>query len=202
MREITEKFWKSKESYPSYGNINRRRLFELNYIIPIIYNCNKMLDLGCGDGSLIKCLRNLTEINEYYAYDLSENLLSNLYGMDNVHTRQYNCYELGRLPEANATIMAGLTIYIHNDEILEKLIGLINSPILLLRDPITLTKYDEYINKHVPHLGGQYSATYRTLNKLSNIIRNHFDIVEMVRIYPDELEHTPTTRQYYFRCSK
>ena len=203
MREVAQKFWNTAGTYPSYGDIKDRRLHELNYLVPKLKGTKSMLDLGCGDGALIKCLLHLTNIEKYYAYEMSEALLANLEGTsDLIETKQFDCYEPTELPKADATVMAGVTTFLFEDEVVDNALSRIDSPVLYLREPCTINPEDEYINKYSEKLDSHYSGRYRTVDHLKSLIEKHFEVQDVSRAYPDELEHTPSTRQYYFEAKK
>ncbi len=55
-RKVSEKFWEKQQTYPEYGFIKRRRLHEINYLVPIIEGLqpDHVVDLGCGDGRVLR----------------------------------------------------------------------------------------------------------------------------------------------------
>lgn len=193
-------FWKNSTKYPDYGNIKNRRLYELNYLVPRLSG-NSLLDLGCGDGSLINCLINLTEFKDVYAFDLSENLLKNVH--PSVSTKTFNCYKdnLSDLPVVDSTIIAGMVQYIFKDSVIEKVISSIKTKQLFLRSACSTDKRI-IINTFSKKLNSKYSSVYRTVDEITLILKQYVNIESIDRIYPDEIESTFGTKQYYFYGTK
>lgn len=196
MYKIAKKFWEKQKSYPKYGTIKERRLHELNYIIPWVRHDNTLLDLGCGDGALINCLLELTDIEKFYAYDIAKGLMKN----SRVETKVYDCYSDEPLPEVDTTICAGVIPFIFEDEVFEKLLDRMNTRKLLLRAPCTLKEEDEYVNTFSDKLGEEYSSLYRTVDNVERMLSKHFKVKKIDRVYPDEIESEFGTKQYYFVC--
>lgn len=200
MRETAKKFWQESKQYPAYGNIKQRRFYELDFILPYLnfHQTKKVLDLGCGDGALIKCLKELTDVESFYAYDFSAELMRGLLNIPGVFPSVYDCYEPEPLPEVDMTIMAGLIQYL-DDEALDKLLSLVKSPVLI-RTACSMEGKDIAIDKLSPKLGRQYASLYRTPHHTSDIISKHFTIKRMKYIYPPHLDSEFGTRQIYYYC--
>jgi SAM-dependent methyltransferase len=192
-------FWKKQKKYPNYGNTKERRLYELNYLVPRLKNVKSLLDLGCGDGALVNCLIELTNIKKFYAYDISKNLLKNV--SDKAIKKEYDIYSFEKLPKTDVTIMTSVFLYIFEDEALQKLLQSINSRVLYIRDPLTLKKERENIETYSKKLKSDYSACYRTIPEFLNLLEN-WKVVEQIRIYPDSIESEFGTKQFYFKCIK
>lgn len=199
MRETAKKFWQGSKQYPAYGNIKQRRWYELEFILPYLafHNSKKVLDLGCGDGSLIRCLKELTDIEKFYAYDFSPSLLTGAM-LEGVETKVYDCYEPDTLPEVDMTIMAGLIQYL-DDETLDRLLSLVKSPVLI-RTACSMDGKDIAVDKHSEKLGKQYASLYRTPRHTSDIISKYFTIKRMKYVYPPHIDSEFGTRQIYYYC--
>lgn len=198
-RYVAEKFWKESNNYPKYhpSGMLKRRLCEINYIIPKLVG-NSILDLGCGDGTLLNCLLQLTDIAKYYAYDYSENLLSNLH--PEIETKIFNCYtdDLSSLPDVDITITSGMFQYIFEDEKVSEILRNIKSPSLFLRIPCTTKRESEYINTYSEALNSRYASVYRTVTGVLDLLSEEYVIESVDRIWPDDIESTFDTKQYYF----
>ena len=59
--DTDKSFWQAQEQYP-FAFTRRRRIHELNYLVPRLDRAGgrSLLDLGCGDGSLLECLLRLS----------------------------------------------------------------------------------------------------------------------------------------------
>lgn len=199
MNGIAKKFWEESRDYPEYGNIEKRRLFELNYLVPKLKG-ESILDLGCGDGSLLNCLIHLTNFKKFFGYDLSANLLKKVNPI--VETKVYDCYNPQPLPPTDVTIMTGLLIYLFEDEVVENILSLVKSPTIFIRTTCTLGKEDELINNFSQQLQKEYAAFYRTLPHTMELISRFFKIESVDRIYPDEIESKFGTKQFYIKATR
>jgi len=193
----SKQFWKKQKEYPDFGNTKERRLYELNYLVPHLKKTKSILDLGCGDGSLIKCLMELTDIKKYYAYDISNNLMKHI--PDKVTKKEYDIYSFESLPKTEVTIMSGVSYCIFEDDIIENLLNNIESDILYIRDPLTLKNKRENIRTYSKKLKSEYAACYRTISEYIKMLKN-WKITEINRIYPDSIESKFGTKQFYFKC--
>lgn len=196
--KIANKFWTTKKEYPEYGTIKQRRLYELNYLIPKLKG-DSILDLGCGDGALINCLLNLTEFKEYYAYDWAIELMKNIHS--SVKTKKYDCNNPKKLPKVDVIIFTGVLPFIFDDETVLKLFEYFDTKEIFLRAPCSL-ETREVINKYSNHLKDYYASVYRTTHEVENLIKKKFNLIETVRIYPDDIESQFGTKQFYFRASR
>lgn len=192
-------FWTQQKKYPDYGTTKERRLHELNYLVPRLKNISSVLDLGCGDGSLIRCLHELTDIETYYAYDVSENLISNV--PDYAIKKVYDIYNLEKIPATEVTLMTGVSYCIFEDEILKEFLNMINSDILYIRDPLTLKDSRENVITYSEKLKSNYAGCYRTISEYIDLLSD-WNITEINRIYPDSIESKFGTKQFYFKCIK
>jgi SAM-dependent methyltransferase len=76
--KIAEKFWKTRKKYPPVIYNYQRRYLDLGIILKYIDGVKSILDLGCGEGQVLLMLRELTDIKNYYGYDISQIFISNL----------------------------------------------------------------------------------------------------------------------------
>lgn len=199
-KDTAKEFWEQSVDYPPYKFIKERRLFEVNYLVPRLKGVKSLLDLGCGDGDLIKCLAPLTHIEKFYGYDLSANLLKHLERI--AETKVYDCYSGEPLPQTDVTLMTGLTIYLFEDEAIDKLMSLVQSPVVYVRSTCTLKDEDELIDTYSKELGRNYSARYTTLEHLLKVIGKRFTIEDVSRIYPDDIESAFGSKQFYIKGVK
>lgn len=203
MKDTAQQFWESRKEYPPYPFIKERRLHELNYLVPKLKGMGSVLDLGCGDGALIKCLHELTDVKEYYAYDYSASLLSKVpdsLADASIVKKQYDCYSGDPLPHTAVTIMGGLIQYIFDDEVVKEMLKQIKSRYVYVRSACTEKLHDEEVNTYSEALKENYASLYRTVENTQALLETRFDVVDVIRIYPDEIESKFGTKQYYFEC--
>ncbi len=197
-REVAKEFWTTHEKYPEYGTIKQRRIYELNYIIPKLEGIKSLLDLGCGDGALIKCLSETTNIEEFYAYDIAEKLMTNI----PAKTGYYDCYDPKDLPKTDFTVFSGVIPFLFEDEIVHKNLEKINSEIVYIKSPCSMGTEDILVNTYSEQLKSNYSSIYRTIPHMIELINSHFEILEINKIYPDSIESKFGTKQISFICKK
>ncbi len=196
-RGVAKSFWEKSEVYPEYGTINERRLYELNYLVPRLKNCSSFLDLGCGDGALLSCLKRLTKIKKYYGFDISENLLKHV--DSDIETKVYDCYKHESLPKTDVTLIGGVFPFLFEDDAIDRLLAEVTSPILFLRTTCTLHTTDELVQTYSEKLKSDYSARYLTVPHVIELLNKRFRVDEVMRIYPDEIESEFGTKQFYFK---
>lgn len=188
-------FWRSQTDYP-FPFTRRRRLFELNYLVPRLNRVagKSLLDLGCGDGSLLECLLRLTDYEEFYGYDLSPDLLR---GIDpRVRTDVFDITRPSDLPRVDATILAGVVQYVFEDDAVHDLLARVTSPILWVRSTCSLKPEGERVSRK------DYASYYRSVPHTFELLARHFAVTSVDRIYPDELESAYGTKQFYFEARR
>jgi hypothetical protein len=188
-------FWRSQTDYP-FPFTRRRRLFELNYLVPRLNRTagKSLLDLGCGDGSLLECLLRLTDYEELYGYDLSPELLR---GIDpRIRTDVFDITRPRDLPRVDATILAGVVQYVFEDDVVHDLLDRITSPVLWVRSTCSLKSEGERVSRN------DYASYYRSVPHTFELLARHFVVTSVDRIYPDEIESAYGTKQFYFEARR
>ncbi len=186
-------YWKAQDSYP-FAFTRRRRIHELNYLVPRLARsgCKRLLDLGCGDGSLLECLLRLTDIDEFHGVDVAAGLM---HGIDSrVRTAEFDISNPGDLPAVDAVIVAGVIQYVFDDEVVAALFARIQAPMMWVRSTCTLAERRETVERD------GYASNYRTLPETHALISRHFQVTAVDRVYPDELESAFGTKQFYFEA--
>ena len=204
LTDSAKRFWQSQNAYPEYNaNIQLRRLYELNYLVPKLQDINSLIDLGCGSGSLIRCLRELTPIKQYEAFDLSPQLIKKLDGLSDVNTTicDFSKDIIKIFPTTDVAICTGVLNYLFSDRLVLKFLERIQASILYFR--VICSDKEEIINHYSKDLNANYASIYRTLDGQIKLLRDKYIINEdPERIYPDELESKYGTKQYYIKCKK
>lgn len=188
-------YWKSQKDYP-FQFTKMRRIHELNYLVGRLNKIEgkRLLDLGCGDGSLLECLIRLTDFEEFHGYDVASDLLKNI--DPRVQTEVYDMNDPGPLPEVDATIIAGVIQYLFDEAAVEKVLSLVRSPVVWIRSTCTLKPEDE------PVVRDGYASKYRTIPNTLALISRHFSVAAVDRVYPDEIESPFGTKQFYFEARR
>lgn len=191
--EIASAYWKAQTEYP-FGFTRRRRLYELNYLVPRLARTQgkRLLDLGCGDGALLECLLRLTDFEELYGYDVSAALLRNI--DPRIHTAVFDIASPGPLPQVDAAILAGVIQYVFDDEVVAGLLARLDAGIVWVRSTCTLKPSAERV------VNDGYASLYRTVPETHALLSRHFDVTAVDRIYPDEVESAYGTKQFYFEA--
>jgi len=200
--EVAEYFWTSQKKYPEYPYLKERRLFEIQFILNNIdIQTQSILDAGCGDGSTLLLIRELTYIKNLHGYDLSEHLIQmakrKLGDSAQLHTINFNFSH--RLPQTDITLSLGVLPYLFSVESIQNYLSLINSRTLIVRTPCDLTQTTE-INKYSEDLKNQYAAKYRTPDEIEALLAQKFVVEKAVRAYPDAIESKFGTKHFFFVC--
>ncbi len=207
--DTTRSFWKKQKYYPSYGDvIKKRRLYETAFLADWVWG-NKpktLVDIGCGNGSTVTMLNELTNISDFHCYDISPGMLEKL---DSRNIRGANittyCLDLcGNYKEpfhsSDLTTVLGVNMYLTDEQILKQF-SKIRSSVVITRDPCSPVR--EEINKYSEDLGSDYSAVYRTTKEYAALYEEAgFKVIYNKRAFPDEIESKFGTRQQFYICEK
>jgi SAM-dependent methyltransferase len=193
--EIASSYWKSQSRYP-FDFTRKRRIYELDYLVPRLNGLNprRLLDLGCGDGSLLECLLRLTDVEEYHGYDIAAELLRDI--DPRVRTAVFDISNPGPLPQVDVTIIAGVIQYVFDDAVVSALLSQVTSPVTWIRSTCTLLPETERVVRD------GYASCYRTLPETHALIARHFAVTGVDRVYPDEIESPFGTKQFYFEARR
>lgn len=197
-KDTARKFWVNQDQYPNYGTIKDRRLYELNYLVPKIKDKDSLLDLGCGDGALIKCLKELTNIKTFYAFDIAEKMMVNIPAI----LGYYDCYNPVDLPKTDVTVFSGVIPFLFDEDIIHDNLSRIQSDLIYIKSPCSMETQDILVDTFSEQLNSNYSSIYRTIPTMFKIIEKHFKIIEVNKIYPEEIESDFGTKQISFICKK
>jgi len=202
INDTIKKFWTERLTYPNYPNTPQRRFIDTEFILDRVAQSKSLLDLGCGEGSVILALREFTNIIDFYGYDMSPGLLDILkrkWGdWPGLHIEKSNIININ-YPKTDVTISLGSFPYVMDDD-LESILKAINSDLFIVRSPCTSKKEDEIINKYSEELKENYAAIYRTVHNYIGIFSKYFVVDVVKRVYPDNLEGKYGTKHFWFVC--
>jgi hypothetical protein len=193
--ETATAYWKSQTQYP-FAFTRKRRIHELNYLVPRLEKVQgkRLLDLGCGDGSLLECLLRLTDFEEYHGYDVAPELLREI--DPRVRTAVFDIANPGLLPDVDAAIVAGVIQYVFDDSVIDELFARLTAPIVWVRSTCTLKPLAERVVRD------GYASNYRTVPETHALLSRHYEISAVDRVYPDEIESAFGTKQFYFEARR
>lgn len=201
---VAKNFWKSRDAYPKYPNVKQRRLIDFNFIMNNIDSIKSVIDLGCADGYLLIALREFTDIELFYGYDISQPLLLKLEDRwgehKNLITKVQDFTTLIDFPCTDLTISLGMFPYIFESKDLCNLLSKIKSKELIVRTPCSMSGSNEYINVYSNELESEYSAIYRTVNNYVEILKLFFRDISVESSYPDVIESKYGTKHFFFVC--
>lgn len=188
-------YWQAQEVYP-FPFTKKRRLHELNYLVPRILERDprSLLDLGCGDGSLLEILLRITDVEKFYGFDIAETLLEKI--DDRVETAVYYMDQPTPLPQVDVTIIGSSIQYIFDDDAVERLLREVTSDVVWIRSSCTLQAQDESIERD------GYASLYRTVPNTFALISRVFKVSAVDRVYPDAIESPFGTKQFYFEAHR
>ncbi len=206
MNNTAEKFWKTRKKYPPVTCNYQRRYLDLGMILNHINGVNSVLDLGCGEGQVLLMLRELTNINKYYAYDLSQIFISNLikrWGYcSKLKAHTVNFTTTVDFPKTDMCICMGVMLYVLDDNDLKHMLSNIKSKKFICRVPCNLGVDRIEIDKFSKDYGDNYAAVYRTIPEYISILSEYFNIKSIDRCYPDEIESKYGSKQFFFVCER
>ena len=175
-------------------------------MILCVPDVNSVLDLGCADGYLLIALREFTNAERFYGYDISSELLHTLdlrWGsVKDLNTKVCDFTEDIDFPQTDLTLSMGLFPYIFDDQDLHNILASIKSNSLIVRVPCTLNDHDEYINKYSEDLCSEYSSIYRTAQNYTSILKTFYKKIGRERSYPDNIESKYGTKHFFFVCEE
>jgi len=204
MNSTAEKFWQTRVEYPPVTFNFQRRYIDLGLMLRYISDVNSILDLGCGEGQALLMLRELTDINNYYAYDLSQVFVDKLIrrwgGCSGLDASVKNFTEPAEFPVTDMCICMGAMLYV-NDEALKIMLTNIQSKIFICRVPCE-SKNRVEIDKFSEEYNDDYAAVYRTTEEYINILSEFFNVIESGRCYPDDFESEYGSKQFFFVCGR
>jgi SAM-dependent methyltransferase len=204
--ETARNFWISRDKYPDYPNTKRRRLIDINFIVPFTEEANSILDLGCADGYLLVALREFTDIEKFYGYDISSKMIELLVSRWGDYKELYvkSCDFSKRIefPKTSLTTSMGMFPYIFNQEDLDQILENIISNTLLVRVPCSTDGEDIYIDKYSDELKSNYSSVYRTPENYKKIFEKFFSEITISRAYEDSIESKYGTKHFFFVCRR
>ena len=197
------KFWKKSEIYPSFGFIKKRRIHEVKYILSKLTSKDKsILDIGCGDCSLLNILIHLHDFDRVYGYDFSKKLLGNAHHSISTHVFDIYKHKFNLFPYTDVIIIAGLIQCIENDDILINLFNSLKAKKIMLRSACILKGPDILINKYSSQLKSRYACKYRSVGSIKKILNKNYEVISVKRIFPDSIESKFGTKQFYFEIRK
>jgi len=206
MNKTAEKFWKNRKEYPPVTCNFQRRYLDLGIILKYIEGISSILDFGCGEGQNLLLLRELTDIKNYYAYDLSKVFIKNLikrWGKyPGLEAKVVNFIKTNNLPETDMCICMGVTPYIFDDVALKYMLSNIRSKVFICRAPCNLESDRLEIDKFSDEYKENYAAVYRTIPEYISILSEYFVIKSIDRCYPDEIESEYGSKQFFFVCGR
>lgn len=206
--DTSREFWKKQSFYPSYGNIiKKRRLYETAFLTEWIWGNEpkSLVDIGCGNGSTVTMLAELTHISSFYCYDISLGMLEKIDPRNKrgaiITTQLIDlCNNEKPFENVDVTTILGVNMYLTDEQIKAQLKH-INSDTIISRDPCSL--FHEEINKFSQQLGEEYSAVYRTKDEYIKLYQEcGFKVTYSKRAYPDNIESDFDTHQYFFICER
>jgi len=196
---VARDFWTNQTSYPDYPFLKERRLYEIQYILKHLGNAKSLLDYGCGDGSALLLIKELTYIEELIGIDISSYFIKiareKLGPQVKLYTADFNVIKSGF--ETDITISLGILPYLFEDSIVSQYLSLIKSPKVILRTPCSV-EHRLDINTFSKDLRAQYAAVYRSPAITLSLLGEYFTISSIDRAYPDRIESRYGTKHFFF----
>lgn len=203
-------FWAGQgQAYPNYGTTKARRLFELQYVMHRLEQMSNppttLADVGCGTGATVTILRELTDIQKYFCYDISAGMTSTIdtrsvRGSD-VEVAILDLTNLSldfTFPEVDLILCFGVFQCL-SDSTVKKVLKALRGKSLLLRDACYLPHEGrKNINTYSKQLCAQYACHYRTLSEYISLCTDSgWNLLDIRRAFPDSIESDYGTKQWF-----
>ena len=214
--EVSNSFWANQgASYPNYGTTKKRRLHEINYLMSQFSALNLdsvrvLVDVGCGTGSTVTILQELTDIEHYFCYDISMGMMS-IIDTRSVRGAQVTTSELDissldpdfEFPDADIVLCFGLFQCL-SDEAVRTVLSRLRGKRLFVRDACYLPHQGRQdINTFSEQLRAKYSCRYRTLLEyISLCTSSDWQLKDVRRAFPDEIESAFDTKQWFLHLER
>lgn len=212
--EVSRSFWSKQITYPQFGTTKQRRLHELKYLMARIPSIEPktLLDIGCGTGSTVTMLRELTDIETYYCLDISPGMLSSIDSnelrgsrvvkgvldlAEGALTRTFD------FPKADLTLALAVFQYVPDDVVLAVLDSIPSKHLIIRNACYSLSEGTKEIRTFSEKLESEYACLYRTCDDYVRLaISSKWDVVDMKRAFPDAIESEFGTKQWIMHLEK
>ena len=209
-------FWAGQgASYPSYGTTKKRRRHEINYLLGKLQELKasevlSLTDIGCGTGSTVIMLQELTDIKIYHCYDISPGMMSTIDTSSKrgslVHTNVLDFSNMDSshaFPDTDVSLCFGVTQCL-SDQDAHSLLGKLKGRNLFMRDACYLPHEGRQdINTFSEQLNSSYSCRYRTLTEYITLATSSgWQLKDVRRAFPDDIESAFGTKQWFLHLEK
>lgn len=209
MNSTVDEFYKNRKS--NKDKVLAVRLHEderLKYDLELISNYiddeKKILDLGCGTGVIVNEIAD--NCKEIHAVDKYDFFVKECIESPKVKTYVSDIIDFYVEEKFDIIIIFGVMIYITGDDIAtvyRNCMDMLNvNGKLIIRNQFGVLD-DVLIDKFSEELNFNYFAEYRTKERETKILKNiGFNDVEVIDIYPKEMNKWDNTHNYALICSK
>lgn len=192
-----------------------RDAYEKLFALPLLNlsGVERVLDIGCGIGRWAGLIQ--SQVDLYCGIDFSEGLIqiakqqctaNNVY-FHVAAADQVNCDAVVQYAPYNRILIAGLLIYLNDQQITALCEGIKNvidsNCLIYLREPLALDERLTLNQFWSEELGAEYSAIYRTEIELQSMIYEAFgDLIKSKIVFhplytEDSLNNRSETKQFY-----
>lgn len=196
-----KKFWENRNKQKNLCWEDFKGLNEL-LVLKYLKRGNSILDLGCGEGDLLKKVSSIIQFGEGVDW-----LPSYKQTIDNV---RFTCIDLKEFnPERKYDIitMFGITQYMQEDDLV-KLYKKLKTSLkdggkLLIKHQVSTCELDKEVASFSEKLNANYYSIFRTLKSDMKLLREGgFEIYDIIDPYPANFNKWPDTQYKMYICVK
>lgn len=189
----------------SRHGINNRIEYDIDLIRQYATEVSSVLDLGCGTGVIEEQLANC--VSYIKAIDKYQEFLERAKVSENIEYEKHDVASYVEDKVYNLIIMFGVTIYLLDEEVESVLKNcsqmMDEDSTFIIKNQWSMESEDLVVDKQYSDTNtNSYYAVYRTISKMKELASNYGFNVDVIDIYPAELNKYSNTHEYALICKK
>jgi trans-aconitate methyltransferase len=204
---IQNNFWKNKKDYPKQWLDPRRIYKDILTLLPLvsITNAKTVRDISCGLGNHGQAILAVFPELQFQFYDYNIYYVNELickWESSNVYVSQLDISQpFDFTINSDFDYCLGSLHYIIDDGAIQYFLRK-TADTLLIRVPCSMGQSKIEVDKYSKELKSNYRATYRTINKYVDMMKEKYNYVDFDFAFNKSIDSKYGTRQIYFLCQK